>query len=213
MKRMKKLLLVILMVVSFNFNYTYIYAEEITLNETSTTSDRIFDITSKNVILYNLDDKNVIYEKDSNEKVEIASLTKIMTTLVAIENISNLDKDVVITSEVFRGIEDYSQAGLSIGDKVTFKDLLYGIMLPSGADCVKAVILNMGKSNDEFVKLMNDKAKEIGLKNTNFDNAIGMDSDDNYSTAGDIAKLLIYALDNETFKNIYRVLYYLMLIG
>lgn len=203
MKRMKKLLLVILMVVSFNFNYTYIYAEEITLNETSTTSDRIFDITSKNVILYNLDDKNVIYEKDSNEKVEIASLTKIMTTLVAIENISNLDKDVVITSEVFRGIEDYSQAGLSIGDKVTFKDLLYGIMLPSGADCVRAVILNMGKSNDEFVKLMNDKAKEIGLKNTNFDNAIGMDSDDNYSTAGDIAKLLIYALDNETFKTIY----------
>ena len=191
------------MVVSFNFNYTYIYAEEITLNETSTTSDRIFDITSKNVILYNLDDKNVIYEKDSNEKVEIASLTKIMTTLVAIENISNLDKDVVITSEVFRGIEDYSQAGLSIGDKVTFKDLLYGIMLPSGADCVKAVILNMGKSNDEFVKLMNDKAKEIGLKNTNFDNAIGMDSDDNYSTAGDIAKLLIHALDNETFKTIY----------
>ena len=202
MKRIKIFFLVILMIISFNFNCTYIYADD-SEDNTTVTSDRIFDVTSKNVILYNLDDKNIIYEKDSNKKVEIASLTKIMTTLVAIENISDLDKDVVITSEVFRGIEEYSQAGLSIGDKVKFKDLLYGVMLPSGADCVRAVILNMGKSNDEFVKLMNDKAKELGLKNTKFDNAIGMDSDDNYSTAGDIAKLLMYALDNEIFKTIY----------
>lgn len=205
---MKKVLIIIMLL--FNFNYIYVNAEETDNSIVVTESDRVFDVTSKNIILYNLDDKSIIYEKDSDEEVEIASLTKIMTTLVAIENIDNLEKKVVITSEVFRGISDYSQAGLSVGDKVTVKDLLYGIMLPSGADCVRALILNNFKGNDEFVKLMNDKAYEIGLKDTKFDNAIGMDSDDNYSTASDMAKLLMYAMDNETFRTIFTTKSYTM---
>jgi D-alanyl-D-alanine carboxypeptidase (penicillin-binding protein 5/6) len=172
------------------FNVSNVYAQE-------------FDITAKNVILYNLNDNDILYEKESNEKVEIASLTKIMTTIVAIENIDNLEEEVNITNDVFEGINDYAQAGLKVGDKVTYLDLLYGVMLPSGADCVNAIILNVADSPNNYIKLMNDKAKELKLTNTKFDNAIGMDSDNNYSTAKDLAILLKYALKNETFKTIY----------
>lgn len=188
MKEIKKLLTILIIVLTFNFSY--VNAES-------------FDITSKNVILYNLNDDSVLYEKNSNEKVQIASLTKIMTAIVAIENIDNLDEEVIIKSDVFEGIEEYSQAGLKIGDKVTYKDLLYGVILPSGADAVNALVLNISSSEEEFIKLMNEKANSLGLKNTKFDNAIGMDSEDNYSTASDLAKILIYALKNDTFKTIY----------
>ena len=166
-------------------------------------SAKEFNITSDNVILYNLNDKDVLYELDSEEKVNIASLTKIMTAIVAIENISNLDEEVVITKEIFKGIYDYSKMGLKVGNKVTYRDLLYGILLPSGADAVNAVAINMSGSIDEFVVLMNNKAKELGLVNTNFDNPIGMDSDNNYSTAKDVSKILLYALENETFREIF----------
>ena len=205
MKKFIRGLLLILVFISCNFNYEYVNAEgNNDKKQVIDTDERIFDITSDNVILYNLDDKSIIYEENSDEKVQIASLTKIMTTLVAIENIDNLEEKVTITSDVFRGISEYSQAGLSVGDEVTYKDLLYGVMLPSGADSVNAIVMNGFDSNDVFVKLMNDKAEEIGLDDTKFDNAIGMDSDDNYSTASDVAKLLMYALDNETFNTIFK---------
>lgn len=162
-----------------------------------------FDVTSNNIVLYNLGDKDVIYEKNSDEKVMIASLTKIMTAVVAIENIDNLDDSVLITSKVFEGISEYAQAGLKVGDVVTYKDLLYGIMLPSGADCVNALVYGVSGSYEEFVKLMNEKASDLKLSNTRFDNPIGMDSDGNYSTASDLATLLLYALDNDIFKVIF----------
>lgn len=205
MKKFIRGLLLILVFISCNFNYEYVNAEgNNDKKQVIDTDERIFDITSDNVILYNLDDKSIIYEENSDEKVQIASLTKIMTTLVAIENIDNLEEKVTITSDVFRGISEYSQAGLSVGDEVTYKDLLYGVMLPSGADSVNAIVMNGFDSNDAFVKLMNDKAEEIGLDDTKFDNAIGMDSDDNYSTASDVAKLLMCALDNEIFNTIFK---------
>lgn len=162
-----------------------------------------FDITSKNVILYNMNDNEVIYEKNSNEKVEIASLTKIMTAIVAIEKSDDLNKQVVIDSRTLKGIEDYAQAGFKVGDKVSIMDLLYGVLLPSGADAVNAIAINAFGGKAKFVSLMNEEAKKIGLKDTEFDNPIGMDSKNNYSTASDLGKLLSYALKNDTFKKIY----------
>ena len=161
-----------------------------------------FDITGKNVILYNLNDDTVLYEQNSNEKTSIASLTKIMTTLVALENISDLDETVVITAEDFSGTDGYSKAGFSIGDEVTYLDLLYGIILPSGAEAVNAVVNNT-LGYDDFVTEMNNLAQEIGLKNTSFSNPIGKDNVNNYSTASDIATILKFALNNETFKKIF----------
>ena len=163
-----------------------------------------FDITSDYVILYNLNDDKVLYELNSNDKAQIASLTKIMTTIVGIEKSADLNKEVVIGSEVFVGISDYTKVGFHVGDKVTVKDLLYGVMLPSGADAVNALAIDISGSVDEFVKLMNQKALELNLKNTHFDNPIGMDGKDNYSSAQDIALLLKYCLKNDTFKEIFN---------
>ena len=162
-----------------------------------------FDITSDYVILYNLNDDKVLYEKDSEKKAQIASLTKIMTTIVAIENEKDLDHEVTITKDVFYGIEEYTVVGFKIGDKVTVKDLLYGTMLPSGADAVNALAIDVSGNVANFVKLMNDKADSLGLKNTHFDNPIGMDSENNYSSASDIAKLLKYSLKNDVFREIF----------
>ena len=163
-----------------------------------------FNITSDNVILYNLNDGKVLYELESNEKTQIASLTKIMTTIVAIEEIDNLDQEVTVMKEAFQGIQEYTQVGLKTGNVVTYRDLLYGIMLPSGADAVNVMAISLSGSVAGFVELMNDKAQELGLENTHFDNPIGMDSDDNYSTAADVAKLLLYSLENETFQTIFN---------
>lgn len=160
-----------------------------------------FSITGENVILYNLNDDTILYEKNSDTKTNIASLTKMMSALVAIENISSYDDTVTITAADFNGTDGYSKAGFSIGDVVTYRDLLYGVLLPSGAEAVNALVRNTLK--DDFIAAMNAKAEEIGLKNTSFSNAIGKDAIDNYSTASDVAKLLEYAIKNPLFKEIF----------
>lgn len=167
-----------------------------------------FDITSDNVVLYNLNDNKVIYEQNSEERVQVASLTKIMATIVAIENNENLDSEVVITKESLKGISEYTKVGFKVGDKVTVRDLLYGTMLPSGADAVLALGIHTSGSVDGFVDLMNKKADELGLENTSFDNPIGMDGDNNYSTASDMASILMYALENDTFRDIFTAMEY-----
>ena len=161
-----------------------------------------FSITGENIILYNLNDDHVLYSKNADETVEIASLTKLMTALVTIENVSDLNKVVTITEKDFEGTIGYSKAGFKVGDKVTYIDLLYGIILPSGAEAVNAAVNNT-LGYDDFIAKMNETAKKIGLNNTKFSNPIGKDDKNNYSTANDVAKLLKYALKNKTFKKIF----------
>lgn len=162
------------------------------------------DINSRNAIMYDISEDKLLYEKNSNEKVSIASLTKIMTCVVALENINNLDDTVKLTYKDFEGLleANASQAGFKIGEIVTYRDLLYGLMLPSGADAAQALINNISDSKDEYIKLMNDKALELKLNNTHFSNATGLDDDNNYSTVEDVYKLFKYALSNEEFKTI-----------
>lgn len=167
------------------------------------------DIYSNNGILYNLNDDEIIYKKNEQEKVQIASLTKIMTAVVALENIEDINQTITLEKEMFDGLEEYAQAGFKIGDKVTYIDLLYGLMLPSGAECAYALSLSISNTNEEFVKLMNEKAKELNLKNTTFQNPIGIDDENNYSTVEDIAILLKYALKNPTFNKIFKTKEYI----
>ena len=155
-----------------------------------------FNVESKNIILYNMNDNSVIYEENSEDKVPIASLTKIMTAIVSIENIGNLKDYVTITSKDLEGLTGYAKAGFKVGDKVTYEDLLYALMLPSGADAAQALSNNI----DNFIDKMNVKAKELKLTNTEFSNPIGMDDEHNYSSAKDVAQLLIYSLKNSEFK-------------
>lgn len=188
---MKKYFKLILICLLFGIRITYVDALE-------------FDITSDYVILYNLNDDEVLYEQNSEEQTQIASLTKIMATIIGIENNANLDEEVTITKEALQGISEYTKVGFKVGDKATVRDLLYGTMLPSGADAVNALAIHTSGSIDNFVNLMNDKVEELGLKKTKFDNPIGMDSNDNYSTASDMASILMYALENTDFKNIFN---------
>ncbi len=162
-----------------------------------------FNITSKSVILYNMNENKVLYELKSNEKLQIASLTKIMTVITAIEHNDDLNKEVVITNDMLKGISEYTQVGFKEGERPTIKDLLYGSMLPSGADAVNALAISTSGSINKFVELMNEEAKKLKLNDTLFDNPIGMDSENNYSTASDMAKLLIYSLKNKTFKEVF----------
>lgn len=206
---MKKVIIILTLILNLNF----VYANEV-------------GNANKNTVLYNLNDNKIIYEENGDDKVAIASLTKIMTTLIAIENIKNIDEEVTITNEAFKNTTGYTKAGFKVGDKVTYKDLLYGIMLPSGADAVNATIINVTNDKSKYVDLMNNKAKELNLNNTHFDNAVGMDTEDengnivkdfssykdsgNYSTANDMATLLKYALENQTFKEIFEAREYIV---
>lgn len=183
---MKKIYAIIL---TFFISISFVYAEE-------------FDVSSKNIILYNLNDNTVLYNINEDEKVSIASLTKIITSIVAIENINDLNEFVVIQNKDFEGLNGYSKAGFKVNDKVTYLDLLYGILLPSGADAVNAIINNT-LGYDSFINQMNELAKKIGMNNTSFSNPIGMDDENNYSSAKDVSILLSYALKNDTFKKIF----------
>ena len=161
-----------------------------------------FDITGEYVSLYNMNEDILLYSKNDTKKTSIASLTKMMTTLVAIEEINDLDEIVTIKERDFEVTVGYSKAGFKVGDKVTYRDLLYGIILPSGADAVNAVVNNT-LGYDKFIKKMNETAKKIGMNDTSYANPVGKDDENNYSTSSDLAKLLKYALKNETFKTIF----------
>lgn len=162
------------------------------------------DVSSKNAILYNMDTEEVLYEKDADEKVSIASLTKIMTALVSIENIEDLDAQVVLTADDFDGLvaANAVTAGFTKGEVVTYRDLLYGLLLPSGADAAKALARNIAGSEENFIKMMNEKVGEMNLKNTHFSTVIGLDDDNNYSTAREVALIFKEALKNEDLKTI-----------
>ena len=164
------------------------------------------ELNSNNAVLYNLNENTVIFEKNKDEITSIASLTKIMTTLVAIENITDYNQTVTVTSSMLTGLKEANAAviGLRSGHKVTYKDLLYGTFLASGADATRALTISIAGSESNFVNLMNEKAKELGLTNTNFTNTTGLDTKTGQtSTVDEVAKLLLKALENEIFSEIF----------
>ncbi|MEG2232566.1 MAG: hypothetical protein RRY16_01170 [Bacilli bacterium] len=167
---------------------------------------KALDIESKNAILYNMNENKIIYSKNENEITKIASLTKIMTCLIAIENTKNLSEVVIMTKDMFKGLDEQNayQVGLKVGDIVTKEDLLYTSFIASGADATMGLVLSITNSEEEYLKLMNEKATSIGLKNTVFKNTIGLDKEGQTSTVKEVAETLKYALKNETFKKIFE---------
>lgn len=165
-----------------------------------------FDINSNHAILYNLNDNSVLYEKSSKDKTSIASMTKIMTAIVAIENIENLDAKVKLTYADFSGLAEAnaSVAGFRSGEEVTYRDLLYGLMLPSGADAAQSLTRNVAGSKEKFIEMMNQKAIDLGCSNTHFVNPTGLDDINHYSTVEDVAKIFQYAIKNSEFLEIVK---------
>lgn len=172
------------------------------------------NLVSEKYYLYNLTEDKVMLEKDAHVKTDIASLTKIMTIIVSIENITDFNEEVEITGEMLESIEwDVSVAGFHRGDKVTYNDLLYGAMLPSGADATNALAISTAGSFGNFIDLMNKKVNDLGLKNTHFSNVVGLYDEENYSSAYDMAQILIYSLKNEKFKEVFETKTYTTTTG
>ena len=171
----------------------------------------IDNIDSKNYILYNMNEDKEILSLSPDERISIASLTKIMTLIVAIENIKNLDEKIIITSNDLEGLleEDASVAGLCEGEEVTYCDLLYALFLPSGADAARALANNIGGNVNSFVRLMNKKVKQLNLINTHFSNVTGLDKKNNYSSVKDVLIMLKYALQNKIFYKIFTAKEYI----
>lgn len=157
------------------------------------------NISAESAILINAGSGEVLFEKNADSQMLIASTTKIMTAVVVLDNCS-LDDMVEITSEA-AGVEG-SSIYLKVGEKLTVRELLYGLMLNSGNDAAAALAIHTSGSIEKFAEEMNKKAAEIGLTNSSFKNPHGLDADGHYSTARDMAKLTAYALENKDFKDI-----------
>ncbi|HHY81174.1 MAG TPA: D-alanyl-D-alanine carboxypeptidase [Clostridiales bacterium] len=159
-------------------------------------------LNSSNAILIRLKDNTVLMQKNSEEKIYPASLTKMMTAIVAIENLHDLNEKIKLTESMFKRLYEAnaSMAGFQPGEQARAIDLLYGVMLPSGAECCIALADHIAGSEQNFVKLMNQKAKALGMKNTHFENTTGLHNKNHYTTVKDMAVLLSYALQNDTFR-------------
>ncbi len=143
--------------------------------------------------------KRILFQNNINEKKHMASTTKILTAITVIEN-SNLNTVITVGKDT-TGIEG-SSIYLVEGERLTVKDLLYGLMLRSGNDCAETLAKHVSGSNKEFAKLMNLTAKKIGAKNSNFVNPHGLHDDAHYTTAYDLALISAYAIKNPDFLEI-----------
>lgn len=161
---------------------------------------KAFDTSATSAILMDMDSGRILYSKDIHNVRTVASISKIMTCIVAIES-GKLDDIVTIGDEILPAYG--SGIYIKQGEQLKLIDLLYGLMLRSGNDAALAIANYVGGDVESFVKLMNEKAKEIGMKNSTFNNPSGLDADKgNYSTAYDMAILTSYAMKNDVYKKI-----------
>ena len=158
-------------------------------------------INSRYAVVIDRNSKAILYGKNENMKTKMASTTKIMTSLIVIEN-TNLNNIVEMSGKAAG--TGGSRLKIKKGDKITVKDLLYGLMLRSGNDAAVALAEYVAGSIENFATLMNQKAKEIGLENTNFVTPHGLDKDEHYTTPYELAILTNYALKNEVFLSIVK---------
>ena len=161
-------------------------------------------INSQYAVLMQANGGRVSWEVNGDEKMYPASMTKIMTTIVAIEELESLEQQITLSNGIFEQLQgqNATQAGFQAGESVRAIDLLYGAMLPSGAECCLGLAEFVAGSEANFVELMNEKAKDLGMDNTHFCDVTGLHDEEHYSTAKDIAVLLKYAIRNDTFREI-----------
>ena len=164
----------------------------------------IMGINSPYAVLIHARGGQQIASSRPDEKIYPASITKVMTALVAIGQIKDLQGQVMLTDECFQGLyeEDASQAGFEPGEIVQIMDLFYGALLPSGAECCQALAMAACGSVDAFVEKMNQKADRLGMDQTHFTNTIGLHNEENYSTVSDLALLMKAAIRNKTLREI-----------
>lgn len=189
---MKKTIIKIIFVITICFNaFQNVFADTSNVNDVKISSPSAIVIDSIN--------GRVLYEKNGYEKRNIASLTKILTAIVTLENVK---LDEVVTIKTSSSSIGGSTVGMSKGDEITVKALMYGMLMCSGNDCAYALAEYVGGDIETFAKLMTEKAKEIGAKDSNFKNPHGLDVEGHYSTAYDMALITKYALNNQVINEI-----------
>ncbi len=198
-------------IISMIFFLTMIYADD-EIEEAPASSifddiavevynDEKLDINARSAIVIDYESGRILYEKYAYQKRPMASTTKIMTAIVALEN-GNLD-DIVTVSRNAASIWG-STINLTTGEQVSFRELMYGLLMRSGNDAAIAIAEHIGGSVDSFLEMMNEKAKEIGALNSNFTSPHGLDGTGHYSTAYDMAIIARYALSNAVFNDIVK---------
>lgn len=156
-------------------------------------------VSAQAAVLMCVESGEIIYQRNPDEKLSMASTTKIMTSLIALEaGVPNME--ITVTKEMV-SVEGTSM-GLLAGDSVSMKELVYGMLLQSGNDAANTVATVLGGSAENFAEMMNKRAAEIGMKNTNFVTASGLDDEEHYSTAYDMALLACECLENPEFVRI-----------
>ena len=158
----------------------------------------------KAAIVYDLTSDTLVFAQDIDETLYPASLTKVMTCLLTIEMEPDLDQMVTVTSECLKGMEPGgSNIALKVGEEISVRDLLYGLMVKSGNDAASTLAVHNSGSIEAFVEVMNARARELGCTGTNFMNPHGLHHDDHYTTARDLAKILKAAMQYPLFEEIF----------
>ncbi len=184
-----------------------IFASTCTLQQVKAES---WGIVSPYAYVFNSTTGQVLYSKNENTRVYPASTTKVMTTLVALERMTDLTQTTTVQETDLEGLWEAgaSVANFEVGEKVTYKDLIYGIILPSGADACRVTARVLFGSEENMVEAMNQKASDLGLKNTHFVNTTGLHDDNHYSSAHDMAIITQEALKYEIFQEVFSTRYY-----
>ena len=211
MKKIKKIIILVLLLVMVNNFFVCADDENELLNEpiieendkkeieAAASSNTKPTINSRRYAIYDRLSGRCIYGKDENKQTAMASTTKIMTAIIVVEN-CKLEDVVTITAKAAG--TGGSTLGINKDDKITVNDLLYGLMLRSGNDAAVALAIHTAGSLEEFANMMNQKAKQLNLKNTHFVTPHGLDNEEHYTTAYELAKITDYALKNKTIAKI-----------
>lgn len=186
--------------------YAKLFAEDLCVvtDESQFSAD---EISSEAGVLFSMSDDKVLYSKNALKRLNPASITKIMTALVAVKY-GNLEDLVTVTEEAVITEPGATLSNIKPGDVLTLEQLLYGLMLPSGNDAGVAIAIHMAGSIEGFSKLMNDEAKRLGATGTNFTNPHGLTEEDHYTTAYDLYLIFNEALKNPKFREITGALTY-----
>ena len=198
-KHMKKILICMLMMLCMILP---VHAEEI-------------DLESDYYLLIDADNQQILMQQGADELIYPASMTKMMTLIIALENVDDHDEILTLDYEVFTGLYEAnaSLAGFSCNEQVSVKDCLYGLFLPSGAECTRALAIKTAGSEEAFVQLMNEKAQQLNMKDTHFVNTTGLHDKNHVTTLNDLLKLMQYCLKNEDFYEIFTTKEYIATSG
>ena len=171
---------------------------------TEQTKTLDLELYSENALLIDLESNTVIAQKNADARIYPASMTKVMTILVAAEHIENWDETFTMTQSIIDPLflADASMAGFVHGEEVSMMELLYGAVLPSGAEATEALAIEVAGSEEAFAELMNEKAQALGLQDTHFVDASGLHDENHYTTLSDMAIIMQAALDNPRCREV-----------